>query len=230
MSKYIVYKHACPNNKVYIGITGQNPIKRWHGGLGYNRNQHFYRAILKYGWDNIQHEILYSELTKEEACEKEIELIALYKSNNPDYGYNMTSGGEHFEHNEISRKKLSESHKGKSHPHSEESKQKLSEAHKGKPKSEEHKRHLSEVRKAMGQPAHWNRKGKAPWNKGKSLHYENNFTRNRHKVINLDTGEIFESVTDARIKYNAVKIPQVCMGKRNKSGGYRWAYYEGGDA
>jgi hypothetical protein len=45
-------------------------------------------------------------------------------------------------------------------------------------------------------------------------------------VINLDTGEIFESVTEARLKYNAVKIPQVCMGQRNKSGGYRWAYYE----
>ena len=89
---YCVYKHTCPNGKVYIGITSGNPLKRWANGKGYE-NQYFYRAILKYGWDNIKHEILYTDFSKEEACEKEIELIALYKSNQRECGYNVNDGG-----------------------------------------------------------------------------------------------------------------------------------------
>ena len=61
---FIVYKHTSPSNKVYIGITKRNPIKRWQGGKGYINNTYFFRAILKYGWNNFQHEILYSELSE----------------------------------------------------------------------------------------------------------------------------------------------------------------------
>ena len=91
---YCVYKHTTPNNKVYIGITSKNPLERWNNGHGYASNKHFTNAIMKYGWDNIQHEILFEGLTKEEACQKEIELIAFYKSNNCEFGYNRSSGGE----------------------------------------------------------------------------------------------------------------------------------------
>ena len=90
---YCVYKHTAPNGKVYIGLTSLNPIVRWNNGKGYKHNAHFHSAILKYGWDNIKHEILYSGLTKEEACQKEIELITWYKSNNPEFGYNIDNGG-----------------------------------------------------------------------------------------------------------------------------------------
>ena len=97
MDKYIIYCHKNKiNNKRYIGQT-KNPVnKRWgKNGYEYLRksNDHFKNAILKYGWDNFEHEILFTGLTKEEANQKEIELIAFYKSNNPDYGYNMTAGG-----------------------------------------------------------------------------------------------------------------------------------------
>lgn len=57
-----------------------------------------YRAIQKYGWDNIEHNILFENLTQEQAFEKEKELIAKYKTNitryGSDYGYNLTDGGE----------------------------------------------------------------------------------------------------------------------------------------
>jgi hypothetical protein len=58
MSKYLdtysVYKHTNKyNNKIYIGITKQNPIKRWANGKGYKINSHFRNAIEKYGWDNF---------------------------------------------------------------------------------------------------------------------------------------------------------------------------------
>lgn len=65
--RYCVYKHTTPNGKVYIGITRRNPITRWQNGNGYKRNKHFMGAILKYGWDNIKHEILFSGLTEQEA-------------------------------------------------------------------------------------------------------------------------------------------------------------------
>lgn len=94
MKRYCVYKHTSPKGKVYIGITSQNPIRRWNSGYGYKNNTHFWSAIKKYGWDNFKHEILFTNLTKEKACTKEISLIAHYKSNNPDYGYNLSSGGE----------------------------------------------------------------------------------------------------------------------------------------
>ena len=120
MNNYIVYKHECPNKKIYIGITSTAVSHRWgKNGINYSGNQLFYRAILKYGWDNIKHEILYIDLTKEEACEKEIELIAEYKSNNPDYGYNLSAGGEvsayGCKRSDETRRKMSEAHIGKTH-------------------------------------------------------------------------------------------------------------------
>lgn len=94
MSSYCVYKHTSPSGKVYIGITKQNPVRRWRNGFGYKTQVYFYKAILKYGWDNFTHEILFSNLTEEEACQKEIELIDFYCSNNWRFGYNVKNGGE----------------------------------------------------------------------------------------------------------------------------------------
>lgn len=99
---WCVYIHTNKiNNKVYIGITSQKPETRWgRDGKRYKENQPvFYNAIQKYGWDNFNHIIFAENLTKEEAVNIEIKLIALYKSNckryqNPAYGYNMTDGGE----------------------------------------------------------------------------------------------------------------------------------------
>lgn len=98
-NNYCVYKHTSPSGKIYIGITGMKPELRWANGKGYKEQKVFYRAIQKYGWDDIKHEILYTDLSEEKAKEKEIELIAYYKSNchrwnNPAYGYNSTDGGD----------------------------------------------------------------------------------------------------------------------------------------
>lgn len=35
--KYVVYKHTCPNGKVYIGITSQKPEHRWKKGKTFKR-------------------------------------------------------------------------------------------------------------------------------------------------------------------------------------------------
>lgn len=97
---WIVYKHTNKTNgKVYIGITSTSVESRWRNGEGYYSQEYFYKAIKKYGWEGFTHEILFDNLTEEEARAKEIELIAQYKSNyrrysNPNYGYNATDGGE----------------------------------------------------------------------------------------------------------------------------------------
>lgn len=78
---YCVYIHTnIVNGKKYVGQTvfGDNPNSRWRNGTGYARSIHFYNAIQKYGWDNFEHEIVASKLTKEEACSFECLLIKKY--------------------------------------------------------------------------------------------------------------------------------------------------------
>lgn len=90
---YVVYIHIFPNNKVYVGITSIGVKNRWHNGKGYKDNPYLNNAINKYGWNNIKHKILFKGLTREEASNKEIELIKQYKSTNKEYGYNICYGG-----------------------------------------------------------------------------------------------------------------------------------------
>ena len=118
MNDYTVYMHIAPNGKRYIGITHLKPEYRYgKNGSGYRRCTFFYRAIEKYGWNEFQHIIVCTNLSKEEACKKEQELIATYQSNNPEFGYNCSLGGESgsFGHifTEEQRKKISLATKGR---------------------------------------------------------------------------------------------------------------------
>ena len=112
--KYCVYLHTFPNGKVYVGTTCRKPKYRWNNGNGYaNRQRKMYNAIQKYGWQNVKHEILYDNLTKKEAAQKEIELIALYNSTNDKYGYNIEKGGNlNKEITEETRQLMIKNHKG----------------------------------------------------------------------------------------------------------------------
>lgn len=151
MKKFYVYVHVCPNEKRYVGVTtASKPERRWgKNGKGY-KGQLFERAILKYGWDNITHEIFEVD-SAEEMYRKEIELISFYHSNDPEYGYNLSSGGEKGGlgciRSEETRKKLSEAGKRvQKKVHSDlEYRRKQSETHKGKSFSEEHRKHLAEA-------------------------------------------------------------------------------------
>lgn len=149
--KWCVYVHTNKiNGKKYVGITSRPVEDRWKNGNGYSHDQsYFYRAINKYTWDGFLHEVVANNLTEVEAKYKEIELIALYKSNcrryhNPTYGYNMTDGGDGTVgriHTDDTKQKISNALKGRKM--SQESRQKMSESRKGVPFSEEHKRNLS---------------------------------------------------------------------------------------
>ena len=128
---YIVYKHTSPSGKVYIGITSLRPEERWGGGAGYVKNKHFNRAINKYGWENIKHEILFDGLSKEDAFKIEIELIKEYRSSEREFGYNLGTGGEHgatgSKWSDESRENHMNAIWSKPRNHSEEKKKRISE-------------------------------------------------------------------------------------------------------
>ena len=135
-NKWNLYRHITPSGKVYIGITSQKPEYRWNNGNGYlhSRKTKFKSSILKYGWDNIKHEVLFTNLDEDTAKRLEVELIRHYK--NLGISLNHTDGGEgvkgiipwnkgikvpYEKSNKLRGKKLSEEHK-----------RKLSISHKGK--------------------------------------------------------------------------------------------------
>ena len=93
---YTVYQHLNKiNGKIYIGITSQIPEKRWGAnGCNYKSSPHFYSAIQKYGWDNFEHIQIIDHLTRWNACCFEKFFIMFYRTNNSNFGYNCTSGGE----------------------------------------------------------------------------------------------------------------------------------------
>lgn len=95
MNNWAVYKHVSPSNKVYIGISS-NVKNRWaaNGYYYHLSDTAFSRALKKYGWENFQHFILQTGLTKQEACDMEKELIAYYKAKG--LSYNITDGGEGY--------------------------------------------------------------------------------------------------------------------------------------
>lgn len=91
---YVVYMHTTPSDKRYIGITKQQLNHRWRNGNGYTRCTGFWRAIQKYGWENIKHEVIAECETLEEANELERKFIEQYKTHDKRYGYNCTTGGD----------------------------------------------------------------------------------------------------------------------------------------
>lgn len=84
---YCVYKLTLPNNKIYIGI-GTNMESDWCNIEYYNDNQRLYRDMKKFGFDNINQEIIYSGMTYVQARKKERKLVLEYKSYSSKFGYN----------------------------------------------------------------------------------------------------------------------------------------------
>jgi group I intron endonuclease len=204
-----VYKHTCPDGKVYIGATSKLPRVRWNYGYGY-RGTLFFTAITKYGWNNIQHEVLATDLTAEQAHELEVLLIAQHDSTNPERGYNRASGGRGTPGvviSEETRQKLVTSHLGKKNPHTPEWNEKIREGnlgrkkpHVGIPRSEESKAKIA--------AAHSKRVGQ----------YD----------LNLNLIRVFDSLRSAAKETNIKNqnISACCLGRTKTAGGYIWKYQE----
>lgn len=174
---YSLYMHIFPNNKVYIGITKYLPKYRWgRNGNGY-KGQVVWKAIEKYGWENIKHEILLETTSKDLVEYEERRYITeVYHSNNRKFGYNIDLGGNYEGkisdarkqylrkinlgkiQSEETKKKKADAIRGMKR--SNETKQKQSIAAKGRIFTEEHKKHLSEAH--LGKPSPKKGKGMTP--------------------------------------------------------------------
>lgn len=93
---YTVYMHTTPDGKRYIGVTSRSVNTRWQYGRGYVGNSAFTDAIQKHGWNNIKHEVLEVHEKAEDANAREMFYVAKYMSNNPEFGFNVTVGGDYM--------------------------------------------------------------------------------------------------------------------------------------
>lgn len=240
---FIVYCHTnLINGKKYIGITCQTPEQRFRNGKGYRSSPHFYNAIQKYGWDNFSHSILFSNLSIEEAKEKEIELIKRYQTRIQEYGYNMTPGGEGFSGadcpwfgrhlSDEHKKKISEGNRGK--VESEETKRKKSIALSGRVISEESKAKMRGSRPQVSganNPMYGKKRdlehmakmrflSKTPEAiekmKAHKVWYSGDQNPNAKAVRCIETGKIYTTVNEAAKDNdcNPSKISAVCHGDR----------------
>lgn len=104
------------NNKQYIGYTttslGDRMKTHKYKAHGNTKKYHsiFRLAIRKHGWDNFKWRILYVAKSKEDAIQKEIELIAKYDTLSPN-GYNISIGGNGGKQPDEIRKRASETYK-----------------------------------------------------------------------------------------------------------------------
>ena len=144
---YCVYVHTNNYNlKKYVGITRRKPETRWNNGYGYLYNNHFYSAIKKYGWDGFSHDVIASNLTKDEAENFEKILILKLKSYQREFGYNNDMGGNSTgKISEQTRRKLSECQKGR--PTSARQKARTTEMLNERWSDEEYKRKFGEEMK-----------------------------------------------------------------------------------
>ena len=143
-------------------------------------------------------------LTKEEAEAQEVQLIAKYRSAEPEWGYNTSLGGKGTgRHSEETRRKLGNVRRGAHH--TEEAKRKLSEAHTGKTLSEEHIAKLKEAQ--FGAKHH----------RARAVYQ---YTLDGEFVAR------FDCISDAARKVDAPNqnIVKCCQGKRAHAKGYRWEY------
>ena len=222
---YTVYMHTCNvTGKRYIGITCQEPWeRRFNGdGSGYKNCTHFWRAINKYGWNNFIHEVLDTCETEEEANDLEKHYIALYKTNNDKFGYNVKEGGEHQTYPDEIRENIRKALKGRATKpagwkHKNETIQKIKNAQKGRqltPEHAENSRRATRLYYQTHSPAH-------------------TFTEDDHKrameackikirIVELD--KVFDSMTDCA-NYLGVLVSNLSRAIRfNKK--YKGYHYE----
>lgn len=190
---YKLYVHIAPNGKKYYGITKQKPKDRWQNGIGYKFNQYFTKAINKYGWDNIEHIVIYDDLTEDEAKKLEQYYIQWYDTTNHNHGYNISLGGEGGNASEETRKKISNALKGEKHPLY--GKTGKDNPNYGRLRSEETRRKISEALIGKNNPK----------------------ARN---VICITTNEVFGATSEAGRYYNldSSSIGQCCRSKRKSAG------------
>lgn len=213
-----------PNKKIYFGITGNNYLERWgHNGKGYY-GQYVFDKILYYGWSNIKHYILFRNLTKEEAEQKEIELIAKYKTNNKRYGYNIHEGGDLFKTVKVVCVNTSEIfNKIKD----AEEKYNIDNASISKSCKDTEYKYSAGKHPETGEALIWQYYNEWLDNPKDHNKYVSEVERRSKKVICIETQKIYNNATCASNDTGIKKayISDTCRGKQKSAGKLHWAYY-----
>ena len=149
-----LYRHIRldKNEPFYIGIGSDENYNR--AKTNTRRNKHWFN-ISKFGFEV---DILFDNLTWDEACEKEKEFIALYGRSDLGKGVlcNLTNGGDGvlgriFKHSEDSKLKMSKTRKGvRQYVASLETRQKMSDNAKKRGMSKDHLKKMIEGKRKVG--------------------------------------------------------------------------------
>jgi group I intron endonuclease len=111
---YVIKNTA--NNKMYVGITTQEPPLRWRNHIndakrGDGGCKYLHRAIRKYGEDSFDFSVIDIASSQDDLHKKEKWYIFFLGTKKP-HGYNLTDGGQGtsgYEWSDESRKKMSDS-------------------------------------------------------------------------------------------------------------------------
>lgn len=232
-----VYRHVrLDTNKVfYIGIGSSVGYKRAKEKIG--RNIYWKRIVNK---TEYKIDIIFDDLTSEEARLKEVEFISIYGRRDLGLGtlVNLTNGGDgacglivsEKTRNKLSEKsKLQKANLGKRF--SKEWRKSLSISGKGRKFSEEHKRKIGEANKRRvfteEMKINYSNAQKLAW--AKKGYVKKPKIDNRVKVAQYNIGgeliKIWESfVSTKEIGCNPNGVRRVCLGKRKTHRGFIWGY------
>lgn len=197
------------NGKIYVGQTVRS-LKERISEHKRHKNCTMYKAFEKYGFENFSIEILFETNDIEELNNKEIFYIEQFNCLMPN-GYNLCKGGDNtmgYKHKEESKLKMSQNRKRYfkdenpfyNKKHTEETKRKMKAKFEDKEFYQKRCEHLNNVR----------------------------YIKTR-KVLNVTTGEKFESIKEACEKYgikDGTHISRVCRDKRKSCFGFVFKYID----
>ena len=235
---YSVYVHEnIVNGKKYVGITSCDVKIRWKKGYGYSDQLPIGRVFRKYGWDGFTHEVLYDDLSEEEAKAIEIELIREFGTQDPARGYNICAGGEGvtgWHPSESTRAKISESAKKRTgernpnfgHKWTDDMKRQAGEKKRRENLSEETLKRMSDAAINRNKKYGNSFQGKKHSDETKKLLSE----QRSRAVMMFDINDVFlaefSSIKNAseQTGVHKVAISNCCRGQTKTSGGYIWKY------
>ena len=137
-NNYSVYQHVTPDGMYYFGQTN-NIKRRWSGNGAEYKGTTLQPYIEKYGWDNIQHIVLFKDQTRENALFIENFLIETAREDgvcinknrsgnvSKEEGYKQDYDKHYYKKNKDKKKQYYEQNKDKRKDYLEQNKDKIRE-------------------------------------------------------------------------------------------------------